>query len=55
MDSGLGNERGYTSDSELSKAGSLPISPTSSGEVPLSTPTGWILVRFFITVKLILK
>uniref|UniRef100_A0A224X4T3 Putative guanine nucleotide exchange factor n=2 Tax=Triatominae TaxID=70999 RepID=A0A224X4T3_9HEMI len=44
VDSGLGNERGYTSDSELSKAGSLPISPTNSGDVPLTTPTGWILV-----------
>ncbi|BES91822.1 Sec7 domain [Nesidiocoris tenuis] len=43
-DSGLGNERGYTSDSELSKAGSLPISPSNSAETPLSTPTGWILV-----------
>ncbi|CAB0006397.1 unnamed protein product [Nesidiocoris tenuis] len=43
-DSGLGNERGYTSDSELSKAGSLPISPSNSAETPLSTPTGWILL-----------
>uniref|UniRef100_A0A146LBA7 Golgi-specific brefeldin A-resistance guanine nucleotide exchange factor 1 n=1 Tax=Lygus hesperus TaxID=30085 RepID=A0A146LBA7_LYGHE len=43
-DSGLGNERGYTSDSELSKAGSLPISPSNSTDTPLSTPTGWILV-----------
>lgn len=47
MDSGLGNERGYTSDSELSKAGSVPLSPSLSPEAPLSnTPTGWILVMF---------
>ncbi|CAH1405648.1 unnamed protein product [Nezara viridula] len=45
VDSGLGNERGYTSDSELSKAGSVPLSPSLSPEAPLSnTPTGWILV-----------
>ncbi|XP_014241483.1 Golgi-specific brefeldin A-resistance guanine nucleotide exchange factor 1 [Cimex lectularius] len=44
VDSGLGNERGYTSDSELSKAGSLPLSPTISPDAPLNTSTGWILV-----------
>ncbi|KAK9505516.1 hypothetical protein O3M35_009555 [Rhynocoris fuscipes] len=44
VDSGLGNERGYTSDSELSRAGSLPISPATSCDVNLNPPTGWILV-----------
>ncbi|KAL1123464.1 hypothetical protein AAG570_002544 [Ranatra chinensis] len=43
VDSGLGNERGYTSDSELSKVGSQPLSPASSPDFPPAT-TGWILV-----------
>lgn len=54
-DSGLGNERGYTSDSELmygdtrspKHVPSRPLSPADTLASSNSSPGGWILVRPF--------
>lgn len=45
-DSGLGNERGCTSDSEVSLSQNIPSSPnTTSPELSPNTGGGWIMVR----------
>lgn len=44
-DSGIGNERGYTSDSELSRSQHIPSSSnTTSPELSPNTGGGWIMV-----------
>lgn len=46
-DSGIGNERGYTSDSELSRSQHIPSSSNtipSSPELSPNTGGGWIMV-----------
>jgi hypothetical protein len=57
-DSGLGNERGYTSDSELMYGDnrspkhipSRPLSPVTIASSN-SSPGGWIIVSYYCSIR----